>query len=647
MAAPAHETAEPAAPATPAEPAMLPHTALTALVGELARRAGEGEPQDSIIEWLGKIAGDLDIRMRCDEYHTVRAPADNAAAAADDNGAAAADDNGAAAGDDNGAAAADDNGAAAADDSGAAAADDNGAAAAAGEYRAGKKPRARGSRIPVTLARGRVVVQFGEPEEPSAAEEGAARRRDHLAETGAFVGRVILSCDRRSSRRAAAESPLRDESNGAVIDARAWSLLVVPPRGFAPQPPAKEVNRGLAAELAPGDPGAARATGIYDVVQVSDGTVVNLYRWSHPEKGGVWCLSTANGYDVSRLKWMGEKAYAELAYELLGACPGFAAATGMALARGLLGDGDVRLAFEALDPGRCYTLGLRHGNFHPMASDPPAAWLIQTAVLATGVPEVGAEGPGLPGVPRQAIFGRGDLARLAEEAGDAELAAALGGERPLALGDLERLCAGALDEAKKAIAEKRAATPLAAPSGVRICPFNYGFILRSRYPPATGPFSDILIESPLLRRVRQLVYQKPPRADREYLDESSRLDYCALRAFLTATDCADFEALFPEFAAPRFRAYREFVDNVTHLVLHYHRLAASTGGREASDDARAGRRVPRFTKSVATDIYKHITQHVGFKAFNENAKSIVHDHVVNPSCAVLYLRALRMQGERP
>ena len=39
---------------------------------------------------------------------------------------------------------------------------------------------------------------------------------------------------------------------------------------------------------------------------------------------------------------------------------------------------------------------------------------------------------------------------------------------------------------------------LAHSEGVRVSPFNYGFILRSRNPEATGAFSDILCVAPHL-----------------------------------------------------------------------------------------------------------------------------------------------------
>ena len=122
-----------------------------------------------------------------------------------------------------------------------------------------------------------------------------------------------------------------------------------------------------------------------------------------------------------------------------------------------------------------------------MIADPPGVWNIQTADLCTGAPR--ANGAGLPAIPHQTVYNREDLAVRRRS-----------GLRMAYLSYISRT----------------------------IRPFNYGFILRSRNPEATGVYSDILCESPRLRRVRQLVYQHPSRQVREEIDESSRLEYCAL-----------------------------------------------------------------------------------------------------------------------
>ena len=200
-------------------------------------------------------------------------------------------------------------------------------------------PKNRGRQVPVVIERGMLRVQFDT--EPR---------------------RIILSrgCRGCGSRLCA-------ECNGAVIDVRTWTHLAVPPRAFDPRPSNKEVDRAFAAPDADG----VIMTGHYKVIQVIDGTDVTLYSWTRPKKGLVWCLASANGFDVSHLKWGGDETYAEVLFELLAKSPTFMAATGLRLRSGLHCVDDVRLEFQTIERGRCYTIGFRHPNYHPIVADPP------------------------------------------------------------------------------------------------------------------------------------------------------------------------------------------------------------------------------------------------------------------------------------
>lgn len=586
--------------------APVPQYTLATLVAELKERAEAGESQNSLIEWLYSLTSGLGIRMRYDEHSSdsrsepvgvsAEASAETSTKASTEMSTKASAET---------------------------------SAKASAETSAKTTSAKKASQpVPFTIENGRMAIHFGDAALQERAPP-ASGRFDHLTEGDTFVARIILSCDRRSIR---VDAPLCAECNGAVIDARTWTHLVVPPRAFAPRPATKEVDRALAV---PDADGQVR-TGLYDIIQVSDGTVVTLYRWNHPLKGPIWCLASSNGYDVSHLKWMGDKTYAELVYDLLSACPGFAEAAGLELLTDYLCENDVRLSFgAAVDPDRCYTIGFRHPNFHPMGADPPGVWNIQAAVLATGMPQYVSEAPGLPLVPCQATYSRDDVIRLALAGGRHGVGSDGTG---LQLADLDHISRTALEDAMAVIAgEAPTVPPLPAAEGVHICPFNYGFILRSRDPAATGVCSDVLCESPLLRQVRQLVYQRPTRQVRDELDESSRLEYNALKAFLTATDRDTFLALFPEFKH-RFAIYKEFVDNVIHLVLHMQRQNAMSPNSRVTDTEGKPR---TQTKAVARAMLTHILRHEkDFKAFHQDARSIVHDFVVRPEYAVLYLRAI-------
>ena len=256
----------------------------------------------------------------------------------------------------------------------------------------------------------------------------------------------------------------------------------------------------------------------------------------------MWCLASANGYDVSSLKCGGDETYAVVLSELMAKSQTFFAATGLSLRRGLYCVDDVRLDFQTLDRGRCYTIGYRHPNFHPMAADPLGVWNIQSVDLESGV----GTAAGLPGIPRQAAYNREDLVRLV---GSQKVR-----RRGIRVEDLELISRRAFGDAKAAIAGKPVPRLLASREGVFKTSFNYGFILRSRKPEVC---SDVLYASPLLHRVGQLIYSR--RSPQQV--QSAWYQCNSLSAFICPSDRSDFLELFPEFV-PCFAMYDRFVNNV-------------------------------------------------------------------------------------
>ena len=75
---------------------------------------------------------------------------------------------------------------------------------------------------------------------------------------------------------------------------------------------------------------------------------MTIYSWTHPKKGLLCFLPSANGYDVSHIKWGDDETYAEVVFELLAKSPTILAATGLRLRRSLLCVHDVLLDFQAL-----------------------------------------------------------------------------------------------------------------------------------------------------------------------------------------------------------------------------------------------------------------------------------------------------------
>ena len=449
---------------------------------------------------------------------------------------------------------------------------------------------------------------------------------------GVPVCRLVLSTTKTVQKTV----PLQYECNGVVIDPRTWRVLAMPPGAFNLRPIAKTVNMFLAADL-------------YDIIRVDDGTVVTIYQWLHPTNGPTWAMASSNGYDVSSLCWIGDLTYAEVFRDLARrAYPAFCAASGLNLRH--YDDGDDCLEFDKLDPTRCYTIGFRHHNFHPMLADPERMWLIQVTdvsgkfprVLPISVPttlvSTTSDAPTtlvptsdapltpdpaavslLPGIPNQTICSA--TAGLSGSSGTA-----------VKLENLRALGENSIAVAAKYIAghdDSAAGSPLPAE-------IHYGFILRSRNPTQTGVHSDILVETPLLACIRKRVYERAPSNVRDALTSADRLEYNALRSFLTANERQEFIALYPGWQ-PKFHAYNEFVNNVVKQIVH------SLRQRSMGQASRAPH-LRSETSKVAAVLLEHICAHEKIAAFHKDTERIVRDYVVNPEYAFRFLRAMRAQG---
>ena len=427
----------------------------------------------------------------------------------------------------------------------------------------------------------------------------------------ATVGRLVLSSDRRGGNSQGRDAPICYECNGLVVDARTWSVLACPPKAFNNRPSANAVNAALTEEA-------------YEVIRVDDGTVVTLYCWDHPTDGPVWSLASSNGYDVSSLHWIGPLTYAAIFHDLAKRLyPEFVAATGMGL--DTHADGTTRLTFTNLDRNYCYTVGFRHHNFHPLKADPERMWQIQSADVSGDMPIVvfSGNGRGLPGIPDQVVYSSAEIACAGALPSIEALRAAGSNALPRAAAYIAQLAA------EKPPAEK----PPAEKPPAETSELNYGYILRSRDPARTRENSDILIETPLLARIRKNVYERAPRSVRDSLTATDRLEYNALRAFLTSTERGDFLTLYPDWAS-RFCAYEEFINNIVHLVVHTSRQRAmAPASREPSLKSPTGQ--------VARALLDHICRFEQLSPFHKDTESIVHDYVVSPEYAFLYLRAMR------
>ena len=109
------------------------------------------------------------------------------------------------------------------------------------------------------------------------------------------------------------------------------------------------------------------------------------YSWTHPKKRLVWCLASANGNDVSSLKWGGDETYAEVLFELLAKSPTFLRRTASDSGAASFASTMFVSTFKHSTAG-----GVTRQAFAiKLSSDgayPPGAWNIRSVDLVSGSP---------------------------------------------------------------------------------------------------------------------------------------------------------------------------------------------------------------------------------------------------------------------
>jgi len=324
-------------------------------------------------------------------------------------------------------------------------------------------------------------------------------------------------------------------------------------------------------------------------------------------------MASNHGYDVSHFLWMGTKTYAELVHELLQSRPGTLKCE---LVRGLLDPNDVRLRFPDIgnDASRCFTIGFRHPNFHPLASDPADIWNMQCVNLTTGAISYDS---GLPGLSGQTFCDAGELLAAAKKLAASGSRVPPGRHTSLTIQDLHLLGKSALDDYLEGRGEP--------------C---YGFVLRSRQPGVTRGCSDILCDSSLLSMVRRLAYSRPFKGDRRFVHPSTFQRYNMLRAFL-GPHRAQALRLFPQFAP--------LAEQCDELIAQIHRhVVALRRATEMYPDAGPPRTADDRARCVARQILKGIMHRFPqFSVFDAARTNTIVSSVLNDTAhAALYLEAI-------
>lgn len=301
------------------------------------------------------------------------------------------------------------------------------------------------------------------------------------------------------------------------------------------------------------------------VYRVQDGTILNLYY-----ADGKWCMGSANGYDVSEYRWIGDNTYRQEFAAICAKYPEF--------------------SFDKLDRGNTYVVGFRCASFHPLKTDASKAWFVAAYNNST-FEEVVVD----VGFPAQAeVTGVGFDALLLN-------------------------CA----DAYKAYCADRTV-------------HNYGYILR-------GPFdscsesSNVMLESSLLKKVRKLMYNLPKKSVVAHLiNNTNRMEYNALKSYLTYNIRGEFVAMFPEYE-PMYKKYGVFIAAVIDKMVKCYRNKNLRAKLPAFN--------PRSNQKPTADnlaalFMSHIAHQGNINVMSPECSNIVYNIVVSPVYLDLYFRAI-------
>jgi len=280
------------------------------------------------------------------------------------------------------------------------------------------------------------------------------------------IERIILSPMDKTS-----PTPFNNRCNGLVIDCVNWKVLAMHPRNMYIHPSRKDVNKFI-------------RDGKYTIYEINDGTVITLYYWNDS-----WHFSTVNGFDVTDIKWMGDKTYCQIFNDLI---------------ERIIGKNPIEF-YATLNKDYNYSIGFRSHEFHPLIQDSEKLWLVQVCNGEDIVDE-----PVDIGIERQTIVTNPDFTSLDK---------------------LEESLSDSLSYKHD-----------------DVYLFKYGYILRSK----DIEIYDVIIESPLLKNVKYFMYDKLPDVLMKHSSNKNLLNIRIMLSVIRG-EKEDFIHLFPQLAAQQKR----------------------------------------------------------------------------------------------
>ena len=389
---------------------------------------------------------------------------------------------------------------------------------------------------------------------------------------------------------------------------------------------------------------------LYEIIKIEDGTIITLYSWMHPQNGLMWSMASNRGYDVSSFKWMGKMTYAEIFYDLVDRLyPEFKAHTGMEILYiSLNGEVKTILTFSNLDPTKCYSLGFRHHNFHPLKIDPEKIWQVQYSDLSTKNEVVRVYSGGFfpPEIlPVQKVWEYSKFTNIDAHTDEPKIVSysmiEKKGESSFINACIE--CGKYIEKSNLFSDEDNEAPSTYIP--------QYGFILRSLDISQTGALSNIIIEYPLFINNKKLIYEQFNRD--KLINETNRMKHNAMRAFLNdgrgdifTSYKKKFIALYPEWS-PKFYVFEQFISQLTiqiRLNIIYQQkkeYAAAPIEVLTMGDLKINRE--KFER-IAIDFANMIKQNFKINKYTNihNLEKIIRDYIQNYQYASIYLHILTL-----
>lgn len=294
------------------------------------------------------------------------------------------------------------------------------------------------------------------------------------------------------------------ECNGLIIDVESLQPVVIPTNSLMHNIDTSVVSANL-------------TNGLYDVYPVNDGTTINMYYWKPLDS---WRISTSRSIDATDSQW-GETTYTDIIEELM-----------------YVAGSDLETFHNSLDKTRCYTFGFKHPSMHSFYAgsvDPVyKMWFIQSVNCTDGdikcTPDTQTQVDSFETlkISTQSVLQDSDVKKL---------------------------------NSLTKVAHHALYTFLTASE------VNYGYILKSRDTSKTGVYSNILLESTLMQKIRHLYYHS------KYNKISKQMNYnrekfIIVQSYLDMNTHDLFIELFPRFK-PQYNQLNAITSDLVKQTITY------------------------------------------------------------------------------